>query len=159
MAHNRLTCHISECLCAYSNSASLEMPEIWSWSNVIFCVRVAAVIVVCVSMLQPHSEPELSPSPGCNSDWLNLPGKFRRWLEAPSNYLTVDKTDVKNRFSCSVMSPFCSREQMCCLKNCAAYALKMCHLGPPLCSPSTRNLFILESFLWVFLHEGGLSLT
>lgn len=32
--------------------------------------------------------------------------RFRGWLEAPSNYLTVATTSVKSRFFCSVMPPF-----------------------------------------------------
>lgn len=109
-----------------------EMPKIGekqTQSNVLSCVwaRVhvctwdctcETVCSICtMSMVFSHCSAELSPSPGCSSNWLNLPGKLRGWLEAPSNYITVSKPVVKNRFSCSIMPLFCNKAKICCQKE------------------------------------------
>lgn len=105
--HIKYTAHAS-CMCVCLSScghlsgsyyAIHEMPELWeiqtlgnTLSYVCTSAHAVAVLKLCscrtgicnVSSTLSHCSAELSPSPGCSSNWLNLPGKLRGWLEAPT---------------------------------------------------------------------------
>lgn len=100
------------------------------------CARTRVCITgICgASTALSHCCAELSPSPGCNSNWLNLPGKLRGWLEAPSNYLTVAKPGVKNRFSCSFRLLFCNKAKFCYQKKKEKRSTQPWRI-PNLCNP------------------------
>lgn len=107
-----------------SGSSFHEIHKIWvmhttACARLCLCARTRVCItgIRGASTALSHCCAELSPSPGCNSNWLNLPGKLRGWLEAPSNYLTVAKPGVKNRFSCSFRLLFCNKAKFCYQKK------------------------------------------
>lgn len=89
MSHQNLIL-ISIFLCVYTKMGLL-MPDI-------DCVCVCWTSICSALTALSHLGTELSSSPGYNSNWLNLSGKLRGWLKAPSNYFTVAKPSVKNRF-------------------------------------------------------------
>ena len=167
LAHFRLACHIRctfmlcVCVCVYVSACvcvfTLEYK--WTQSNRIFLVwcdcTCATVRVwhqdlcVCVSAALSRCSAGSSPSPGCNSNWLNLPGKLRGWLEAPSNYLTVAKPGVKNRFSCSFILPFGNKVQICCQKRATAHRFWGCVTSVIWCS-----LQYTEYQKWMYVPLG-----
>ncbi len=116
--------------------------------TVCVCVCVGGIGICSVSTAPPLCSAKLSPSPGCNSNWLNLPGKLRGWLEAPSNYLTEAKPGVKNRFSCSFILPFCNKVKICCQKELHSSQLwrmcNLCNLMLPLAHTKYQKLMSLS---------------
>lgn len=159
LAHFSLACRIRctfilcVCVCSLRNTSE---PRVISFSSCDVIARALRCVCgtrirmcVCVSAALSRWSAGSSPSPGCNSNWLNLPGKLRGWLEAPSNYLTVAKPAVKNRFSCSFILPFGNKVQICCQERTTAHHFWGCVTSVIWCS-----LQYTEYQKWMYAPPG-----
>lgn len=151
----RIRCTFILCVCVCSLRNTSE-PRVISFSSCDAIARALRCVCgtrirmcVCVSAALSRCSAGSSPSPGCNSNWLNLPGKLRGWLEAPSNYLTVAKPAVKNRFSCSFILPFGNKVQICCQERTTAHHFWGCVTSVIWCS-----LQYTEYQKWMYAPPG-----